>query len=76
MPNTILKCHCGEMKELDYKTSNMGDVAKEGWGVCPTFNGELLKICPKCYEEVVFHATKIHDLTGSKYVSISHLIRR
>ena len=73
--NTVLTCHCGTTKELSYKTSNMGDVMNEGWGVNATFDGKLLKVCPACYKKLVFHAKQIYDLTGNPYVSLSHLLK-
>jgi len=75
MSHTVLTCHCGNTKTLDYRLPNAGAVKQEGWGVCLTHKGELLKICPTCYEQLVFHAQKIHELTGNAYVSISHLTK-
>lgn len=74
METTTLVCNCGETKELAYKVSSSGDVYMAGWGVCPTFDSQLLNTCPTCYEELKRLSKRIFEITGNEYVSISHLI--
>lgn len=70
-----MKCKCGNEKELEKPIESMGDVIMAGWGVVVTFDGKLLRCCPECHEEVKVLAKRIEEITGSKYVSLSNLLK-
>lgn len=73
--NNFIKCPCGDKLPIHDKVSaTHAEVVKHGWNRIFTYEGKVKIICGKCYNEVVKCAQRIYELTGDKYVSISHMI--
>lgn len=75
MKHTIEICNCGEELSV-FDASSAKSFIDAGWGVTPTFDGRLIKSCPKCYEELKALSMKIYEISGSEYLSISGLVKK
>lgn len=75
MVTNFVICKCGEKVKFPTGGYNVGTFTeKTGWGVVPTFNGELIRMCPICHNKVIDLCFQLLELTGSKYVSTSNVI--
>ncbi|MBW3699327.1 hypothetical protein C2U27_03440 [Bacillus aerophilus] len=73
MKKAVLECNCGTKHLPKQEIKNAGDVMREGWGIVPSLEGKLIKLCPKCHSEVNRMANKTIEITGSRYISLSSL---
>ena len=76
MSRKEVKCRCGE--KLDFPEGFHGrakDVIDRGWGIVPTFEGKIIYSCGTCYGELKTLAERMYELSGNKYISVSHLIK-
>lgn len=75
MKQQTLTCHCGCEENIGSDVTSSHNVLKAGWGVLPTFDGKLIKVCPICFARAKELANEMYQLTGSRYISLSNLIR-
>jgi len=75
MKQQTLTCHCGHEENIGSDVTLSSNVLGAGWGVLPTFDGKLIKVCPTCYTRTKELANEMYQLTGSRYISLSNLIR-
>lgn len=59
-------CPCGKTTKSKGGCINLGEFMKDtGWNIVASFDGEIIYMCPECYEKAVEFGEKIIELVGN-----------
>lgn len=72
---STLTCPCGATHEMEGHPSLIHSQLEAGWKLVATYTNGFVSLCPSCFEEARLLADQLTTLTGSPFISVSHLQR-